>query len=85
MIFQLADFNAMHIHQKAYFLDKNATFLVNLFENDIIYSLYAYRDTYIEVIIHSETKHLLNIVAFYMNLYDWDRLDKYCEHTTVKA
>ena len=79
MIYQIHNFNSLQLHQKAMFTDRNATFLVNLVDSDLIYSLYAYGSIYIEVVIHSTTKRLLDIIAF----SEWDRLDKYFEHITL--
>jgi hypothetical protein len=79
MVFDLYNFNSLQLHQKATFLDKQSTFLVNLFENEISYSLYAYKNYYLEVIIDSETRNLIDIVAF----KTWDRLDKYFDNINL--
>ncbi|MCD6065621.1 MAG: hypothetical protein K0S33_447 [Bacteroidetes bacterium] len=76
MVFDLYNFNALQLHQKATFLDKQSVFLINLYENEFSYSLYAHKGYYLEVIIDSESRNLIDIVAF----KDWDRLDKYLDN-----
>lgn len=76
-------FNNQQLHKKAYFIDKFASFICNLFIEDIIYSLYSQGNVYFEVAIHNSTKHLLDIKAFKAKFNKWDLLDKYLEHIEI--
>lgn len=76
MFYTITDFNNLQLHQKAVFLEKQASFLLNLCEKDFTYSLYSYRSFYIEVLIDTKTESLVDIVAF----GNWNRLDKYCDN-----
>ncbi len=54
----LIEYNALNLHQKATLLGK-ANFLVRHLCNGIIYSLYTYKDFYIELGVDAATKYIL--------------------------
>ncbi len=64
MIFNLRQYNALHLHEKALLVEQNALFIDHHFSCDCIYTLFTYNHYYIEVTVTSETNNLVNITAF---------------------
>lgn len=64
MIYSLHQYNSLQLHQKAVILGDDAVFIMNMADDKVIYSLYAYFRFYVEVLIEEDSRTLMEIRAF---------------------
>ena len=76
-------FHQMDMPHKARCIDKYGKFLVNLFRDGTIHSLYQIDSTFVEVTINQSDKQLINILAFDLNYLRSDKTDKYLELISI--
>jgi len=79
MIFDLKQYNSLHLHQKAILLESEALFIDHHFTYSSLYTLFSYNHYFIEVTVESATNNLLNIVAFKKGR----KLDKYLNDVSL--
>jgi len=79
-IYEIKEYNMMHLHQKAVILEETAVFLDHDLSHGILYTLFFYHTYFIEVMVEHESNNLLEIVAF----YNGSRLDKYLDQVNLE-
>lgn len=73
--YEISEYNAMDLRQKAVILEKVAMFLDHDLSLGIIHTLFSYHHYFIEVLVEYETNTLIEILAF----KNGERLDKYLD------
>lgn len=77
--FNLKQYNALHLHQKAILVENNALFVDHHFTYGFLYTLFFYNHYFIEVTVESDTNNLVSIKAFLKGR----KLDKYLNDVSL--
>ena len=78
--YNISEYNAMHLHQKAVILENVAIFLDHGLSFGILHTLFSYHSYFIEVLVENESNNLIEIIAFSSG----SRLDKYLDQIELK-
>jgi hypothetical protein len=77
--YEISEYNAMSLRQKAVILENVALFLDHDLSLGVIHTLFSYHHYFIEVLVEYETNTLIEIIAF----KNGERLDRYLEQLDI--